>query len=310
MANNLWLCRSEGILLQGNSTSYSSVYEKYRHTVKPAASTLYSILAGLCTAEYGTSFAAKSKLVVDTTVAQEGWFDPGQNQISCLPAIVPYQVTKSANFDIFSQAANDTNSSSGSGFGVGPTGSLAWDIPNVQYASFTTEKTTSSSTFQDELTLTFTPSQAQDYLIVAHCRVRCTNTSAGQPQARFLVNGTDMGDADCRSYGTGDYIPVTFVKKISLAASSQTIKLQLASGDNFWTVGMTNAMIMAIPLSGYTTGYNEGSNGTSTGSFADAANATINPAVSSTYLIIASCELTGSNAAQNIRLNINGQAYT
>lgn len=310
MANHAWLCRSEGILLQGNDTSYSSIYEKYRHTVKPTASTLYSILAGLCTAEYGTSFAAKSKLVVDATVAQEGWFDPGQNQISCLPAIVPFQATKSANFDIFSQAANDTNSSSGSGFGVGPTGSLAWDIQNVQYTSFTTEKTTSSSTFQDELTLTFTPSQAQDYLIVAHCRIRCTNTSAGQPQARLLINGTDSGDADGRSYGTGDYLPVTITKKISLAASSQTIKLQLASGDNFWTCGMTNAMIMAIPLSGYTTGYNEGSNSTSTGSFADAASATITPAVSSTYLIIASCELTGSNAAQSVRLNINGQAYT
>lgn len=304
-----WLCRSEGNHVTGNETTYQTYSEKIKQTIPASSSTVFSMLIGMSPISYGTTFEAKGQLNVAGAQVHEVWYYPAQNQVSSLPHIWPYQTTQSSNFDITERGCNFNNSGTGQAGGVGPTGIFTTDRTDIQYQASATEVTNSSSTFVDGQSKTFTPPLTQDYLIIASGRIRNTAISVGIPQVRLDIDGTVYGNADLRSLGTGVYVPFSFVKKISLSNASHTVKLQYADNSNTWGAGLSDQSIMCIPLGANTTAYNEGSNSTTT-SFADIASLTINPAIPSTYMIIAYVELTGTSATQGVRLNIGGTIYS
>lgn len=125
---------------------------------------------------------------------------------------------------------------------------LAEPITNIEYNESEGETSTTSGSYQDKVTLSFTPTQEGDYLIVASCLVRQGNTSWAL-YTRLLIDGVDYGAMKYRPKdGTDDYVPFSIVKRVSLTASSHTMKLQYQRYGG-GTVYIKKARLIAIPLS-------------------------------------------------------------
>ncbi len=301
---NLYALRGDGFFTHANSSTFADAFRSYNHTVQASGATDFNLLMGITPGGTSSSYYAKQDLVVDGTSLFTVHWEYGSTE-GFIPAVVPHQVNKSANFIIKSRIAQSTANTNYKASICG-NGSAGWvKITNTQYGSSTANATRSSSTFADKATLTFTPGSLDDYLIVAFCYLYNSSTSSGQPQARLDIDGTVYNNADTRGTGSSEYIPVGWMKRHSLSAASHTIKIQYASGDNFWTIGIGQARIMAIPLTGYTNYYNEGSNGTTSASWTNIASVTTVDG-DKIYLILASVE---STATSQYRLNVDGVYY-
>jgi len=120
--------------------------------------------------------------------------------------------------------------------------------PNDEHAQDNSDSNTTSTTFQDKLSLVFTPPSAGDYLILAGAGVK-NATSLRKTAVRLLDNGTSTGYGDNQSsfQNTTDWHPWYTQFKINLAASSQTFKLQW-SAVAIGTAHIREATIIAIRL--------------------------------------------------------------
>lgn len=90
-----------------------------------------------------------------------------------------------------------------------------------------TDYTTTSSTYQDSGSLTFTPSTAGDYIIVALAQVKHSAVS-GQCPIRLNVDGTSYQNVRSYARGAGWWKQFTMAQVVNLDATSHTIKIQFA----------------------------------------------------------------------------------
>jgi len=113
-----------------------------------------------------------------------------------------------------------------------------------QYIETNAETTTTSASYQDAQTLTFTPPTQGDYLIIAYAETNCSSTTAGSVQ--LDVDGTVSHISDPQDLSdVANYMPYIAVTKVQLAASSRTIKIQFKSNGSA-TARIRRRRILAI----------------------------------------------------------------
>lgn len=118
-----------------------------------------------------------------------------------------------------------------------------------EYAESNAESTTTSTSYQDKTTLTFTPGSSGDYLIIAYAEIANTNGSAANRTMVTLLDNdgsTARNEMDPWFKDITDWLPwAGMIRKTSLSGS-QTFKIQYKAVAD--TAKIRNARILAIRL--------------------------------------------------------------
>ena len=177
------------------------------------------------------------------------------------------------------------------------------------YAESTGESTTTSTTYQDKTTLTFTPDDNSDYLIIWSALIQTQSISANNGvKAKLDQGGTVLNEQPMQPNSVNDYVAVGGIKRVQFGASpgSQTFKIQYASVQTAsHTVAIKEAKIIAIKLATADQyAESEADSSTNQTTFQDKTTLTFTPSTTGDYLIIASAEINTSvgGGDSNVRI--------
>lgn len=180
-----------------------------------------------------------------------------------------------------------------------------------KYIGTDAEINTTSASYQDAQTLTFSPTATGDYLIIAYGEVSASTNNVGSVQ--LDVDGSPTHIIDPNDYGDStNYVPWTAVHKVNLTASSHTIKVQYKS-DGAATVNIRRRRILAIRLDTLTansTDYTAARGTTTSTTAVDAASTTFTAAGSVDYFAIGNLIIDGNSAtvSTNAQVSMDGAA--
>lgn len=181
-----------------------------------------------------------------------------------------------------------------------------------QYIETDAEITTTSATYQDAQTLTFTPATTGDYLIIAYAE---SATDVSDVGVRLSVDGAASHTTVPRDMkDTTNYEPYFAVHKVNLTAASHTIKIQYAS-DNTNTARIRRRRILAIrldTLKANAANYTEARATTTSTTPVDAASATFTAVGGINYLAIGNVVLDGNaiNISVNAQMDMGGSVVS
>ena len=172
----------------------------------------------------------------------------------------------------------------------------------IYYSESESPSDTTSTSWQDKTTLTFTPGSVKYFLITASALVKNSSTSSDYyTEVQLTIDGTEYAinqfrpDADAGNnwYAVGAH------KIVQLSAASHTIKIQYKRGTSSSTASIKNARIMALEVTDYHTAISEGSSSTTSESWdTDKVTLTFTPSTAGDYLIIATADLSGDNTSR------------
>ncbi|HOR63467.1 MAG TPA: hypothetical protein PKW18_02515, partial [Candidatus Sumerlaeota bacterium] len=114
------------------------------------------------------------------------------------------------------------------------------------YAESDALSQSTSTSWQDKTTLTFTPS-AGNFLIIATAEVNGSSESYNA-KAQLTIDGTVYAMYDAEPSDTTNYQSFITHKVINLTAASHTIKIQYCSNNAAATARIRNARIIAFPV--------------------------------------------------------------
>ena len=124
------------------------------------------------------------------------------------------------------------------------------------YAESLADGTTALGTFQDKTTLTFTPGSSGDYLLFGSAGVR--NQSDGDEMQVQILDPASAAVGLMRYFpkDATNYVPWVTMAKQTLAASSQTFKIQFRNLPNLGdTIAIRYARLLALRLDGFEASY-------------------------------------------------------
>ncbi|MHC4713441.1 MAG: putative Ig domain-containing protein [Planctomycetota bacterium] len=174
-----------------------------------------------------------------------------------------------------------------------------------EYEASLSESSTSSQSYQDKVTLQFTPDSTDDWIVIASADVNTTWTSAAI-RARMTIDSTTYSEEDITPVITAEtqWHPVFMMTKVNLDDSQHTVKLQYYSQKSNETVYIKNARVVAFPKDELAWHYEETGSSDSTLSTSWATKETLQftPGSSGDYLVIFHCEFYNvSKGAAQIR---------
>jgi len=120
-----------------------------------------------------------------------------------------------------------------------------------QFAASDDEWQTSSTSWQDKTTLTFTPATAGDYLVIGNAAMAMdANNTAMRGRLNHATASNAYGDRAWYARDAWWFQPFAVMEKISLAASPQTFTLQFRSNSGTLCF-YRDARILALRLSAF-----------------------------------------------------------
>ena len=175
-----------------------------------------------------------------------------------------------------------------------------------QYVETLAQQSTSSTSYQDRQTLTFTPAESGDYLIIASAEFTVDATSIGG--VRLTVDGVASHGVDPQDQTDAtNYIPWVAVHRVTLDASSHTIKIQNKSIDGS-TAAVRRRRILAIRLDTLrlvSTDYTAGTtSSTDSSNMVDTALTTFTAEASTDYLVLGNQVLYNNSSSFSTRARI------
>jgi hypothetical protein len=153
----------------------------------------------------------------------------------------------------------------------------AFSLSN-QYAESEGESTSTSTTWQDKLALTFTPSTSGDYLILATANYGGSSTDYST-LLQFLKDGSVQAGPTRETSATEARYTFGVMRKINLDTTSHTFKIQYRTENTANTARIEFAHIVAIRVDQFSNNYYTESEGES----APAAANTVYDKVTNTY---------------------------
>jgi len=180
------------------------------------------------------------------------------------------------------------------------------------------ESNTTSTTYVDKTTLTFTPSSAGDYLVIGSCHMTI-NSVLRSLYTQLIHNGTSQGEV-CRELTVAnEYRAFTSMRVITFSSAQQTLKLQYKTEDVSEAAYIKDARITAIRLNDLGIDDNsvdiDGPETTTSETYVDVPSANItftpSPNQEGDYLVLGFCLLKGdkTNRKAYARLELDGTPY-
>ena len=192
---------------------------------------------------------------------------------------------------------------------------VAYKVEDYHAAVSDTESSTSSTSYQDKTTLTFSPESEGDYLIIATADLS-EESSSHSVYAQLTYDGSSQGEMLREpTYYSGSY-PKHFytyatMRKLSLDTSSHTFKIQYKTENSSYDAYIKNARIAAIRLDDFEYSESESESSTTATSYQDKTTLTFTPSAQGDYMIIASAliQKDPSTYAVLADFDIDGTAY-
>jgi hypothetical protein len=120
-----------------------------------------------------------------------------------------------------------------------------------QFAASDDEWQTTSTTYQDKTTLTFTPESAGDYLVIGNAAMAMdANNTAMRGRLNHATASVTYGDRVWYAKDAWWFQPFAVMEKINLAAEPQTFKLQFRSNSGTLCY-YRDARILALRLDAF-----------------------------------------------------------
>jgi len=177
------------------------------------------------------------------------------------------------------------------------------------YNSSNSESSTTSGTYVDKLTLSFTPTLAGSYLIVASAELK-GSSNAYAVQVQMTIDGVAYANPSWQPDDANTWESFFTSKVTSFNIGVHTIAIRYASEDAAQTVTIRNARIIALFLSDFEANETETEQTVTSGTYVDIVSETFTPSAAGAYLILATAEVSAASTAYSIstRLEIDGVA--
>ena len=118
--------------------------------------------------------------------------------------------------------------------------------PNTyEFVANDSEVSTTSTSWQTRTTLTFTPPQADTWVILGFAEYKGSSTSY-DTKVRMVVDGTTRSDVVKRTNNSSDYVSFVTSYVTDLSAAAHTVTIDYCSSGTSNTARLRNARIMAI----------------------------------------------------------------
>ena len=173
----------------------------------------------------------------------------------------------------------------------------------VSYQESLEESPTTSTTYQNKVTISFTPQVTADFIIIAAAEVQGSSTSY-QAKARLTVDSTTYQELAYRVKDPTDWYPFNGLKRLTLnGGTNYLIELQFCTNNAGGTARIRNARLLIISLQSEYAESEELST-TSNTSWEDKATLTFTPPSDGDYLIIATANYQGSRTNRDVYVRL------
>ena len=173
----------------------------------------------------------------------------------------------------------------------------------IRYQESLETASTTSTTYQDKVSIVFTPEITADFIIIATAEVQGSSTSR-QARARLIVNSTTYQRLMYRVKDTSDWYPFCGLKRMTLNESTTySIKVQFCTNNVAATASIRNAKIIIISLQ---SSYAESEELSTTDStiWQDKVTLAFTPPSDGEYLIIATANYRGSSTNRDVNIRL------
>ena len=162
---------------------------------------------------------------------------------------------------------------------------------------------TNSTTYQDKVSISFTPQVTADFMIIAAAEVQGSSTSY-QAKAQLAVDSTTYQELAYRVKDITDWYPFNGLKRLTLTGgTTYSIKLQFCTNNAIGTASIRNARLLILSLqSEYAE--SEGLSTTTSTIWQDKATLTFTPASDGEYLVIATANYRGSSTSRDVYIRL------
>jgi len=170
------------------------------------------------------------------------------------------------------------------------------------------QSSTSSTSWQDKATLTFSPSESGNYLIIATAELK-ENSGSYDLEVRMTIDSVTKAEADWEPDESNKWEPFFSHKIVNLDTSQHTIKIQYSIENDDKTAYIRRARIIAIKIDDYEYNETESEIQPSQGSYDDISTITFTPPSTGDYLILGTAEIKPGHTNKDIyaRLIVDGQ---
>ena len=179
----------------------------------------------------------------------------------------------------------------------------------ISYQESLTSSQTTSTTYQDKVSISFTPQVTADFVIIATAEVQGSSTSY-QAKAQLTVNSTTYQELAYRVKDTTDWYPFDGLKRLTLnGGTNYEVKIQFCTNNAAGTASIRNARLLILSLrSEYAE--SEGLSTTTSTSWQDKATLTFTPPSSGDYLVIATANYRGSSTSYDVYVQLTQDGTT
>ncbi len=173
----------------------------------------------------------------------------------------------------------------------------------ISYQESLTSSQTTSTTYQDKVSISFTPQTTADFVIIATAEVQGSSISY-QAKAQLAVGSTTYQELAYRIKDTTDWYPFDGLKRLTLnGGTTYEIKIQFCTNNAAGTTSIRNARLLLLSLQSEYAESEELSTTTST-SWQDKATLTFTPPSSGDYLVIATANYRGSSTSRDVYIQL------
>jgi hypothetical protein len=234
--------------LSVSSTTSTSYQDKVSMVFTPQITADFVIIATAEVQGSSTSYQVRAQLAVNSTTYQELRYRV-KDTTDWYPFDGVKRLTLSEGITYIFKIQFSTNNGGATAF-IRNAKLLLLSLQS-EYAESEVLSTTSSTSWQDKVALTFTPTSDGDYLIIVTANYRGSSTSR-DVDIRVIQDDTTVHIDTMGRPGSGttaNYYTFGVMRKVTLSAASHSFKIQYCSSDSLGTAGINYAHIVAIRIS-------------------------------------------------------------
>jgi hypothetical protein len=173
----------------------------------------------------------------------------------------------------------------------------------IRYQESLDVSSTTNTTYQDKVSISFTPQITADFIIIATAEVRGSSTSY-QAKSQLSVNSTTFQELFYRVKDLTDWYPFCGLKRLTLNEGTKYVaKIQFCTNNAAGTASIRNARLLIFSLqSEYAE--SEGLSTTDSTEWQDKTTLTFTPPSNEDYLIIATANYRGSSTSRDTKIRL------
>ncbi|MBS7633429.1 hypothetical protein KEJ15_07440, partial [Candidatus Bathyarchaeota archaeon] len=246
-----------------SSTTSTAYQDKVSISFTPQATATFMIVASAEVQGSNTNYQAKARLTVNSSTHQELLYRV-KDSTDWYPFCGLKCLTMSEGVNYLVKIQFCTSNTAGTAY-IRNTRLLILSA-QTEHAESESLSTTSSTSWQDKATLSFTSPVDGEYLLLGSANYRGSSTSR-DVKIRLVQNGTTVHADTIGRPGSGtsaNYYTFGVMRKVSLTAGSHDFRIQYCSSSTAATAGVNYAHLALIRLSQFEADYYAESEGEST----------------------------------------------